>query len=176
MKYNLIRTSIGEKNISFIECKEKPYDLDVLLNQIQSAIIDLYEKKQNNEAGIKKLGNEIRYSNILNSYFENKDSTFYVIKFTENNRYFLSKFIEVVMSGYSNDIYFFILENDFGKESKLVDNSFIRFNQVKQQLISFFDFFNPKVIIPTVYFIEVKGFSNYFFEERNGYNFIHKNI
>lgn len=176
MKYNLYKTFFNEQSLNFIECKEKSHLLDEFLDKIQLEIIKLYEKKQINEAGIKKLGNEIRYSGVLNSYFENIESDFYVVKFTENKRYFLSRFIDVIMTSRKAEIYFLILENDFGKESKLVDNSFIRFNQVKQQLTVFFDFFKPRASIPTVYFIEVKGFSNYFFEERNGFNFIHKNI
>jgi hypothetical protein len=67
-----------------------------------------------------------------------------------------------------------ILHNDFGRESKLVDNSFIRMHQVKKDLSDFFNLYKPRISLPEITFIEVTGFSNYFFEDRSGNIFIHK--
>lgn len=174
MKYNLYRTEITDVSISFIKSEKKHVGLDALLHRIQSHIVDLYERKQEKEHGIKSLGNDMRYSIDLNSELENKSSEAYIIKFTENNRYFLSKFIEVTLNTEEKEIFFLILHNDFGRESKLVDNSFIRMNQVKKDLISFFNIYQPRIKLPEISFIEVTAFSNHFFEDRSGFNFIYK--
>lgn len=174
MKYNLFSTTIHANNIKFEFVEQNNDALDDLLNKIQAEIVRLYIEKQTKQAGIQKLGNEIRYSEVLNSYFENPSTGFYFIKSTENSRYFLSKFIDVTISLNHKELYFIILEDSFGKESKLVDNSFIRLHQIKKELGDFFSKYQPCVILPRIYFIELTGFTGHFFENRNGYNFIHK--
>ncbi|MEN9987133.1 MAG: hypothetical protein RLZZ585_172 [Bacteroidota bacterium] len=174
MKYNLYQVLIEENRLDFMKSESKNKGLDELLSRIQSVVVSLYETKQNKEAGIKKLGNEIRYSEELNNLLENNSLGYYLVKFTENSRYFLSRFIETTLTTNESEIYFIILHGDFGKESKLVDNSFIRINQVKRDLIAFFDCYKPRIKLPVISFVEITGFSNYFFEDRDGFNFIHK--
>jgi len=174
MKYKLYSTTI-KANIVHFEIVEQNNDaLDELLNKIQIEIVSLYIEKQTKRSGIQKLGNEIRYSVVLNSYFENASTGFYLIKSTENSRYFVSKFIDVTKSKKQEALYFFILEDRFGKESKLVDSSFIRLNQIKKELQDFFSIYHPRIVLPKIYFIEITGFTDYFFENRKGFNFIHK--
>ena len=174
MKYNLYRTIITTDSIDFIQSENRSLEIDSLLNQIQSVIIELYKNKQEKEHGIRSLGNEMRYSVNLNQLLENNDKGTYIIKFTENSRYFLSKFIDVTLTTKEKEIFFLILHNDFGRESKLVDNSFIRMHQVKKDLNSFFNLYQPRISLPEISFIEITAFSNHFFEERGRYNFIHK--
>ena len=174
MKYNLHRTKITADSIDFIQSEKRSLELDSLLNQIQLEIIELYKNKQEKEHGIKSLGNEMRYSDKLNRLLENKALGFYIIKFTENSRYFLSRFIDVTLNSNEKEIFFLILDNDFGRESKLVDNSFIRMHQIKKDLTSFFNLYEPRISLPEITFIEVTAFSNHFFEDRSGYNFIYK--
>ena len=174
MKYNLYRTIITDVSIDFIQSEKKNYELENTLNLIQNSIVELYKNKQEREHGIRSLGNEMRYSTALKGLLENNSLGAHIIKFTENNRYFLSKFIEVTLSTKGKEIFFLILHNDFGQESKLVDNSFIRINQVKKELKSFFNMYQPRINLPEISFIEITAFSNYFFEDRDGYNFIHK--
>ena len=174
MKYNIISFTIEAGNLSFDFIEQKSDGLEELLNKIQIEIVKLYIEKQTKRSGIQKLGNEIRYSNVLNSYFENDSTGFYLIKTTENSRYFISKFIDATISTKQKALYFFILEDHFGKESKLVDSSFIRLNQIKKELQGFFSIYLPKIVLPQIYFVEITGFTDYFFENRQGYNFIHK--
>jgi len=174
MKYNLYRTVITSESIDFIKSERKSIELDALLFKIQTEIVNLYSIKQEKENGIRSLGNEMRYSEKLNNLLENNALGAFIIKFTENNRYFLSKFIDVTLNTKEKEICFLILHNDFGKESRLVDNSFIRIGQVKKDLLSFFNMYQPRTSLPQISFIEITGFSNHFFEDRDGYNFIHK--
>jgi hypothetical protein len=174
MKYNVHRTVITEESIDFLELNILSEPIVDLLSKIQIEMVNLYQTKQVRDLGVKSLGNEIRYSKELNKLFENSICGAYIIRFTENNRYFLSKFIDVTMNVKEKEIFFLILNNEFGKESKLVDNSFIRINQVKTELVNFFEFYKAKIELPQIYFIEMTAFSNYFFEERNGFKFIHK--
>lgn len=174
MKYNLYKTIITSDSIDFIQTEKRINELDAVLNRIQSEIVNLYINKQNKEHGIKSLGNEMRYSHELKLLLENKALGFFIVKFTENSRYFLSRFIDATLNANEKEIYFLILDNDFGRESKLVDNSFIRMNQVKKDLTSFFNLYQPRISLPEITFIEVTAFSNHFFEDRSGHNFIYK--
>lgn len=174
MKYNLYKTIISADSIDFIQTEKRSNELDTVLNRIQSEIVNLYINKQVKEHGIKSLGNEMRYSDGLKLLLENKALGVFIIKFTENSRYFLSKFIEVTLNSNEKEIFFLILDNDFGRESKLVDNSFIRMHQVKKDLTSFFNLYQPRISLPEITFIEVTAFSNHFFENRSGHNFIYK--
>ena len=174
MKYNLYKTIISADSIDFIQTEKRSNELDTVLNRIQSEIVNLYINKQVKEHGIKSLGNEMRYSDGLKLLLENKALGVFIIKFTENSRYFLSKFIDVTLNSNEKEIFFLILDNDFGRESKLVDNSFIRMHQVKKDLTSFFNLYQPRISLPEITFIEVTAFSNHFFENRSGHNFIYK--
>jgi hypothetical protein len=174
MKYNIFSFTINSGTVNFDFVEQKSDALEELLNKIQLEIVKLYIEKQTKRSGIQKLGNEIRYSVVLNSYFENASTGFYLIKSTENSRYFVSKFIDVTISKKQEALYFFILEDQFGKESKLVDSSFIRLNQIKKELQDFFSIYHPRIVLPKIYFIEITGFTDYFFENRKGFNFIHK--
>lgn len=174
MKYNLYKTQITESSIDFVKSNLNNENLDQLLKKVQSEIVELYEDKQTKKQGIKSLGNEMRYSEKLNNLLENKSLSAYLIKFTENKRYFLSKFLEITLNVHEKEIFFIILGNEFGKESKLVDNSFIRIEQVKKDLISFFNCYSPRLKMPEITFIEITSFTGCFFENRRGYNFIHK--
>jgi hypothetical protein len=174
MKYNLYKTIITADSIDFIQSEKRSNGLDTVLNRIQSEIVNLYTNKQVKEHGIKSLGNEMRYSYELKLLLENKALGFFIVKFTENSRYFLSRFIDVTLNSNEKEIFFLILDNDFGRESKLVDNSFIRMHQVKKDLTSFFNLYQPRISLPEITFIEVTAFSNHFFEDRSGHNFIYK--
>ncbi len=174
MKYNLYKTKITANSIDFIRTEKRITELEMILNRIQFEIVNLYTNKQEKEHGIKSLGNEMRYSHELKLLLENKALGVFIVKFTENSRYFLSKFIDVTLNSTEKEIFFLILDNDFGRESKLVDNSFIRMNQVKKDLTSFFNLYQPRINLPEITFIEVTAFSNYFFEDRSGHNFIYK--
>jgi hypothetical protein len=174
MKYNLYNTIISADSIDFIQTEKRSNELDTVLNRIESEIVNLYINKQVREHGIKSLGNEMRYSHGLKLLLENKALGVFIIKFTENSRYFLSKFIDVTLNSNEKEIFFLILDNDFGRESKLVDNSFIRMHQVKKDLTSFFNLYQPRISLPKITFIEVTAFSNHFFEDRSGHNFIYK--
>jgi hypothetical protein len=174
MKYNLYKSTVTENSIDFKKSKVFSESLSQLLYNIQEEIIILYEEKQFKNHGIKSLGNEMRYSENLNRYLENSELEFYIIKFTENKRSFLGKFLDTTLKVKESQIYFLIFGDEFGKESKLVDNSFIRIEQVKKDLITFFDMYKPRILLPEISFIEITSFTGCFFEDRRGYNFIHK--
>ena len=97
-----------------------------------------------------------------------------IIKTTENRRAFIKNFLENYVQYYNETIYFFVLENNFGCDSNLVDNSFIRVKEIVEELSVFFEYFNPIMEFPTIKIIEMKGFENYFIETINGFSKIQK--
>jgi hypothetical protein len=149
-------------------------NLNVLLNEIQEEIARIYVDIQNKNYGVKKIGNEMRYDEKLNYFFENTDLEYFIIKMTENKRYFLKKFIDTCSLYNQMGIFFLILEKSFGKQSKLVDNSFLTIPDVKNELATFGKIFSPQKRTPRFYFIEVVEFTNYYFSESNDFVYIHK--
>ena len=175
MKYKIY--SFEWEQASVFEIQNPPAEfenMNKLLGEIQEEIVRLYEEIQSKNYGVKKLGNEMRYDEKLNNFFENTDLDYLIVKLTENKRYFLKKFIDYCAVNCNKEIFFLILEKSFGKQSKLVDNSFLTIKDVKNELNSFAQNFSPKRKTPKFYFIEVIDFTNYYFSESNDFVYIHK--
>ena len=141
---------------------------------LESEIVNEYLKKQVGKIGIKTLGNEMRYNIILKSIFSNVFDGMVIIKTTENRRAFIKNFLENYVQFYNETIYFFVLENDFGCDSNLVDNSFIRVKEIVDELSVFFEYFNPIMDFPKIKIIEMKGFEDYFIETIDGFSRLQK--
>lgn len=163
MNYKLYRVNLRKKSVvDHDEMLALPEDIDHSLSIIEEEIIKEYLKKQDGKTGIKSLGQEIRYNDKIDIQFnEVKSSGNVLIKLTENKRSFLHVFIEALYSFNSNDIYFLILEKEFGKRSRLVDSTFIDLNHVIHELDSFFNFFKIKKENINIHFVELTGFENF---------------
>jgi len=175
MKYKIY--AFNWEQASVIEIPNLPTEfdnLDKLLREIQDQIVRIYIEIQTKNYGVKKLGNEMRYDDNLNNFFENSKLDYLIVKLTENKRYFLKKFIDYCSIQNDKEIFFLILEKSFGKQSKLVDNSFLTINDVKNELTSFAQNFSPQRKTPKFYFIEVIDFTDYYFSESNDFVYIHK--
>ena len=139
------------------------------LDIIDKEIVSEFLKKQEGKIGIKNLGNEIRYNKSLKAEFKSLKKDKIIIKITENRRSFIKIFIDNWIDYNEKEIYYFILESTFGVSSKIVDGSFIRINDIKEELSRFHNYFSQSTIGPKVYFIEMKGFKNYIVIDNNGY-------
>ncbi|EHQ43244.1 hypothetical protein [Myroides odoratus] len=161
MNYNFYKFDYNDSIINI----EKRTDLDEKiiqqLEKIEDEIVNEYLSAQEEKVGILKLGNQIRYNKTLKVLFDNPHDESVIIKMTENKRSFFNVFIESISKYQSKKIYFFILEDSFGKQSNLVDKTFIKIKDVKKTLHDFFTIFNLKKNATEIYFIEMKGFSNY---------------
>ena len=177
MKFNLYDLKYTDSNINskkITKDKVSPVVL-TLINSIEREILIEYLKKQEGKIGIKSLGNELRYNQNLKEIFSNIHEGNIIIKTTENRRAFIKNFLENYVEHYNEVIYFLILENNFGCESKLVDNSFIRLKEIEDELSMFFEYFNPIMEFPRIKIIEMKGFENYFIESIDGFSKLQKN-
>lgn len=175
MKYKIY--TFNWEQASVIEISNLPAEfvnLDKLLREIQDQIVRIYIEIQTKNYGVKKIGNEMRYDDNLNNFFENSSLDYLVVKLTENKRYFLKKFIDYCSIQNDKGVFFLILEKTFGKQSKLVDNSFLTINDVRNELSSFARNFSPQRKTPKFYFIEVIDFTDYYFSESNDFVYIHK--
>ena len=176
MKFNLYNLNY-DKTIIFTEIIDSGFEnkeLILKLNSIEYEIVHEFLKKQNGKIGVKTLGNELRYNSTLKSIFSCVFEGMVIIKTTENRRAFIKNFLENYVQYYNETIYFFVLENNFGCDSNLVDNSFIRVKEIVEELSVFFEYFNPIMEFPTIKIIEMKGFENYFIETINGFSKIQK--
>ena len=168
MKYNIYKLLEG-KELSIITKDYLDQNIANKLEIIEEEIIKEYLLKQDGKTGITTLGNEIRFNSILKEIFSAKNEKEIIIKMTENKRSFLKIFIDTWIDFSEYPVYFFILDTTFGTESNLVDNSFIKLKEIKAKLNSFFQHFHPKSLDNEIYFIEFKGFTNYFISEENGF-------
>lgn len=180
MKANVYRINndTGQAELDQIELDKGFQELSNDLHVIEKEIISEYLSKQKDNIGIKNLGNELRYNMSLKKLFNNRSKEFVIVKLTENRRSFVKILIDAINDFQPKDIFFFILENDFGMNSKLVDSSFIRKDEITEELNKIINFFEPKFELSKLYVIEMKGFKNYrveVIEEGTGYSKIHEN-
>jgi hypothetical protein len=145
--------------------------LDIIQNQITLE----YLKKQEGKLGIKNLGNEIRFNKILKNEFNILKDNKIIVKMTENRRSFIKVFIDNWINNNTSEIYYFILEDGFGNTSNIVDGSFIRINEIKEELLSFYNYFQKITFGPKISFIEVKEFNKYHLIDNEGYTRIQLN-
>lgn len=157
-----------EKSLLPIEVKEK---IDILEDEIGKEFF----KKQHEKLGIKSLGNEIRYNEIISCLFNNVSNNIVLIKLTENKRAFIKNFVDVAIKYANNEVYLFILENEFGINSRLVDKSFIRIDELLAELQSFFSVFSLIHKNLQITIIELKGFTKFRLETVGNYTKIHSN-
>lgn len=138
-----------------------PRDISSRLSLIENEIIKEYEIKQEGKIGIRTLGNEIRYNSNLKEEFSRLKNGKTIIKLTENRRSFIKVFLDNWIEHKEDEIFFLILEDHFGITSNLVDSSFIRIEEITDELDVFFRNFEKRNKGPKIYFIEIKGFSGY---------------
>jgi hypothetical protein len=175
MKYKIYTFDWNTASVVEIQRPNDEFlNLSDLLGEIQEEIVRIYVEMQNRNYGVKKLGNEMRYDEKLNYFFENPALDYLIVKLTENKRYFLKKFIDSCSINNKKGIFFLILEKSFGKQSKLVDNSFLTIIDVRNELTLFAKNFAPQKKTPKFYFIEIIDFTDYYFSESNEYVYIHK--
>lgn len=139
------------------------------LNIIENQITAEFIKKQEGKIGIKNLGNELRYNSVLKKEFNDCKDNRLIVKLTENRRSFIKVFIDNWVENNDKEIYFLIFEDAFGNSSNIVDNSFIRINEIVEELSCFNKYFRKTTLGPIVKFIEMKDFENYYLIDNIGY-------
>ena len=175
MKYNLY-SLLDDFSIANISVDALDTSIKERLLIIEKEIILEFLKKQKGKLGIRNLGNELRYNKILKEQFNYKNNDKLIIKLTENRRAFIKVFIDNWIDNNNNkEIYFFILEGEFGIASNMVDNSFIRINEIREELSNFNNYFKKTTFGPKIKFIEVKGFEKYNLIDNEGYTQIQLN-
>jgi hypothetical protein len=156
--------------------KELPGSIKRKLDVIETEIIKVFIKEQKGHIGITTLGNQIRNNEIIKKQWGDVDDRENVlVKLTENRRSFFNVFIETLFKYPSKDIYFIILEREFGKESKLVDGSFIYLTVIRSMLELFFKVFRVQGNLGKIIFVEIEGFEGYHFEVNGKYSKMCKN-
>ena len=145
------------------------------LEIIEEEIIFEYLKKQNHKVGIQNLGNEIRFNKKIEEQFNSPIENNILIKMTENKRSFFKVFFDSIDTYKNLNIYFFILERNFGVDSNLVDKSFPCVNEIKNNLKLLLNNFRPSERL-SVSIIEMCDFSDYFVQKYEGFSSINKKI
>lgn len=173
MNYNLYNLS-DNFEINPILNSDLDSEIKERLKSIEKEIINEYLNKQEGKLGIKNLGNEIRYNSILKKEFNNSINSKVIVKMTENRRSFIKVFLSNWFIHDNSEIYYFILESSFGNESRIVDSSFIRINEIKEELKEFYSFFRKTTMGPKVFFIELKGLSAHHIIDNEGYSVLQK--
>lgn len=165
-KYYKLTTTL---DIVEINESEFPKSIITTINQLVQCIKEEYLKKQEGKIGIKNLGNEIRYNKQIKKILKEPAGNIQLIKLTENKRSFIKVFIDNCYLIDTKSLVYFILEEEFGKRSQLVDKTFASIKDIQNELLNFFNVFIPRKSIETIYFAEFCGFDGYFIEEFEGY-------
>ena len=132
------------------------------LIDIEGRIIELYIEKQEGQIGITSLGNTMRSDKLLKSFFSpSSTSNFNFIKLTENRRSFLKVFIKTLHDFLDTKNIFVILDASFGKETQLVDSSFLTVGALQEELAKVSRVFRPNFRTEGVFFAELYEFSGY---------------
>lgn len=152
-----------------------PFSLNQKLIILETEIIKEFLNKQEGRIGIKSLGNEIRYSKVIKEVFNNReDNNYFLIKMTENRRSFIKLFIDSILENKKKTLFFLILEDNFGSMSNLVDNSFIRIDELREELLNFFSLFSPKFDMPQIVIIELYELKGYQISKFDKYSKLEK--
>ena len=136
-------------------------ELSSELTKLENLLSGLYLKEQENKIGIKSLGNSIRNSEDINKIFFDSNENTVSFKMTENKRAFLYQLVEYIHANPNRKIVVYILEKQFGKESKLVDGTFLTITDADKQINKLLSVFNPIHPNLVIEFREIIGFSNY---------------
>lgn len=149
------------------------HELNRILLNIEDEISKMYRIKQHQMKGVKSLGNEIRYSRLLQNLFSIHNNLV-LSKATFNRGEFLIHFLKTIKNNTSKDIYFFLYDKEFNKKAQLVDKTSTTIQDVRNQLKTLLEVCSLQQDINAIYFVEVTSFTNNFFEIReNGYSRIH---
>lgn len=172
MKYQLYQLNSNGDLVTFPHNSSTSF-LDGLLLKIENEIIFEFKKKQKGKIGITNLGDELRRNKRLNEIFECPSNGRIIIKLTGNRMSFLKIFINSINQFSKLNVYFFILESDFGKNSNIVDKTFIKVQDISKELKILYN--NFKSIRPdlSIYFIEMVNFEKCFIENNGKYAFLH---
>ena len=171
MQYNLFGLEITADGIAKIKEEAGIYSANIhqKLDKLAQLILDEYLMKQVSKKGIKNLGNEIRYNKKIEELFA-ASSEEILIKLTENKRSFLNVFIDSIDTYRSKDIYFLILEKNFGSLSQIVDKTFISIRDIEGQIEKLSRNFSFRKKNSRVFFVEFKGIKDYFISQSEGYS------
>lgn len=174
MIFKSYQLTISDKRVYITESEEVEPILAIQLEKIEEEIIKEYLAAQEGKIGITTLGNRLQYNKNFKNLFGTINENITLVQATENKRAFLKLLFETLKSYDSNIVYFFILNKKFGKESNLVDGTFINLDDIDKYLNLVIQSaqFNKKIDLKIV---EMKSFSNYYIQkDENNYSKIIK--
>ena len=169
MQYNLYKFD-DKGNLAVEPFSSLSEDILQSIKVVENQIVKEFLEKQQNKLGIKNLGNELRYNKIISNEFENSNNeNFVLVKMTENKRSFLKVFLTSINKYNNKEIYFWILERDFGIISQIVDSTFPDIYDIKDYMNLLRENFSPKSNL-SINVIEMCGFENYIVSNQNNYS------
>ena len=171
MIFNYYKFVFETSSFSQIHNEKLPNQILRKLLNLEYGIVEEFLKKQENSPGIKKLGNEIKRNETINKVFSNKGAENYcLVKLTAHYQSYLNTIVGSLRENFDKDIFLFVLEDEFRRNSKLVDSSSKGANFVREILLKISSTFKPIKKNLSLNIIEMKGFSNYFTVENYGYS------
>jgi hypothetical protein len=96
-----------------------------------------------------------------------------IIKMTGNKMSFLKVFVNAINDFSNLNIYFFILDRAFGKSANIVDNTFVKVDEIEKELMILNNNFRTTNENLSLHIIEMVQFDNYIIENFGKYAFLH---
>ena len=145
------------------------------ISLFEEEVANLYFEAQEGYKGIKTLGNQIRESKIIENDFFKSEIDYEIVKCTGNQNSFYDVFISKLEENFSKkDLYLFIYEELFRKQSSIVDSTTIKIKTLERKLISFFKAVKSNNLGFSIYILEFTGIENCYFTKNGPYTRINK--
>tara|TARA_B100000035_G_C20971652_1_gene541333 strand:- start:648 stop:1181 length:534 start_codon:yes stop_codon:yes gene_type:complete len=170
MNYRIYRVENFKLNLTELNDKKYLKTIDSKIKVFETEIINEYENKQLGRKGIKTLGNEIRYNEVLEREVFNDSSILNFRKVTGNRKDFLKDFILILREESVLPYFLIIYDTDFRKKTSIVDGTSTKYSDIVYDLKLISDTFTEYNFKKEIYIIEILDISNcYFKTDEEGY-------
>jgi hypothetical protein len=171
MEIRIYSFDLDKKKIKLAENQLIPKSIINKLNIFNKEIIDEYFKKQKGRKGVRSLGNEIRYNEIINNQVFVTENNISLKKITGNRKDFLKDFLDSIDQ---KNHYYLLFDKEFVRQSSIVDKTSTSIKNIEEDLQTLFRHMSLKKDF-NFYFIEFFSIKNHIFTcDEEGFKTIKK--
>lgn len=109
-----------------------PNNIVEQINLFSNEIVKEYQIKQKGRKGIKTLGNEIRYNEVINNKVFITRNNFSLVKITGNRKDFLKDFLDAL--SINSTVFFLLFDKSFVSQSSIVDKTSTSIENIEYDL------------------------------------------
>lgn len=165
---DLYEYKLDKDSFSFNMRENIDEELNLFMDLYFKILIDIINESQG-DLGINKIGDKIRHSKRMKSFFSGKFRGIKVIKATENARSLSKIVLDLIHK--KEDAYFIIFSPGFLNTSRIVDKSAIQISDFNYELNKIYESFSLKHTLDFKV-VEVLNLPGHQFIENSGYSLL----